>query len=107
MPTKIDGSKYFYWKGQYLRTGSLRAFDYMTKHYLAAEFYKLQNPPAGKRRKTTLGQVSSDEIWIMPAQGITLMEMAKHAHIHDHMGRCAKNRFGPRCNKEHLVWVRP
>lgn len=98
MPTKVDGSKYFYWKAKYLATGSLRAFNLMMRHYEAGEFYNLPNPPAGKRRKTTLGIESRDEIWVMPEGGISLAELVRHGHIHDYMGRCAKNRYGPRCN---------
>ncbi len=46
----ITGSKYYYWRERFIRTGSLRAFDLMTKHYQAGDFATL-NMPVGRRVK--------------------------------------------------------
>lgn len=46
----VDGSKYYYWKSRFIATGSLKAFDLMTRHYAAGNFADLA-PPVGKRRR--------------------------------------------------------
>ena len=48
--SKIDGSRYFYWKDRYLRTGSLKAFDLMMRHYDAGDFARLAPAPGRRRR---------------------------------------------------------
>jgi hypothetical protein len=52
----IDGSKYYYWKGRYLATGSLKAFDLMTRHYEAGNFADFA-PPVGRRRRISVNPV--------------------------------------------------
>lgn len=121
----IDGSKYYYWRGKFIATGSLRAFDLMTRHYEAGNFADYA-PPVGRRRKTWIatidpgvadgGIVLSDATTVVfehkipePViftpfkQGPVTYQfppkgwLVQQYHVHRDDGICIKNRYGPRC----------
>lgn len=49
----VDGTKYYHYRQHYIRTGSMRSFDLMTRHYEAAGLMDLPPLPesTGRRRK--------------------------------------------------------
>ena len=102
MASKIDGSRYHYWKQRYISTGNLKAFDLMTRHY-AADPDNCRSVevsfPVGRRHRTYPEPVIFTPLSNGPNtyQVPSIDWLARQDHVHRNDGVCIKNRYGPRC----------